>query len=59
MDPKFKEQFEVAHPTPRFAKVMDCVGQELLATPERLTRVSVVGQDCRAEMRECLMGQGN
>ena len=48
----------MAHPTPRFAKVMDCVGQELLATPERLTRVSAVGQDRRAEAREGLVGQG-
>ncbi len=40
LDPKFKEQFEVAHPTARYHKVMEGVGQEVLATPDRLTKVS-------------------
>ncbi len=43
LDPKFREQFEVAHPTPRYRKVMEGVGQEVLATPDRLTRVSGAG----------------
>lgn len=44
LDPKFKEQFEVAHPTQRYRKVMDSLGQEVLATPDRLTKVGL-GQD--------------
>jgi uncharacterized protein (TIGR01615 family) len=38
VDPRFREQFEIAHPTPRYERILAEVPAELVAPPERLSR---------------------
>lgn len=38
VDPRFREQFEIAHPTPRYARILAEVPAELVAPPERLSQ---------------------
>jgi uncharacterized protein (TIGR01615 family) len=37
IDPKFKEQFEIAHPTERYQKVLDAIPREFVGTEDRIT----------------------
>lgn len=39
VDPRFREQFEIAHATPRYSAVLAGLGPELVATPDRLHKV--------------------
>ena len=36
VDPKFKEQFEIAHPTERYAELLDAVPAVFVGTEHRL-----------------------
>lgn len=38
VDPRFREQFEIAHPTPRYARILAEVSGELVAPAERLSK---------------------
>lgn len=38
VDPRFREQFEIAHPTPRYARILAEVAAELVAPAERLSK---------------------
>lgn len=39
VDPRFREQFEIAHATPRYVTMLAGLGPELVATPDRLNKV--------------------
>jgi len=39
IDPKFKEQFEIAHSTARYSRILSNVPAEAVASPERITKV--------------------
>lgn len=55
VDPKFKEQFEIAHPTARYAALLDEVPQCFVGTEERL--VALVELLC-SEMSAAFRGTG-
>jgi uncharacterized protein (TIGR01615 family) len=38
VDPRFREQFEIAHPTPRYARILAEVPAELVAPADRLSK---------------------
>ncbi|KAL4436638.1 hypothetical protein ABPG75_003777 [Micractinium tetrahymenae] len=39
LDPRFREQFEIAHATPRYARVLAAVGPEVVSSQDRLNKV--------------------
>lgn len=39
LDPRFRDQFEIAHSTPRYSKVLEAVGQEVVTSQDRLIKV--------------------
>ena len=39
LDPRFRDQFEIAHATPRYARVLAAVGPELVSSQDRLNKV--------------------
>ncbi|EFN52138.1 expressed protein [Chlorella variabilis] len=39
LDPRFRDQFEIAHATPRYTKILEAVGSDVVTTQDRLTRV--------------------
>lgn len=55
VDPKFKEQFEIAHPTARYAALLDEVPPCFVGTEERL--VALVELLC-SEMSAAFRGTG-
>jgi uncharacterized protein (TIGR01615 family) len=55
VDPKFKEQFEIAHPTPSYAALLDSVQPFFVGSEERL--VHLVELLC-AEMSAAFRGTG-
>ncbi len=55
VDPKFKEQFEIAHPTPRYAALLEEVPACFVGTEERL--VALVELLC-SEMSAAFRGTG-
>ena len=55
VDPKFKEQFEIAHPTARYAALLDEVPACFVGTEERL--VALVELLC-SEMSSAFRGTG-
>ncbi len=55
VDPKFKEQFEIAHPTARYAALLDEVPACFVGTEERL--VALVELLC-SEMSAAFRGTG-
>jgi uncharacterized protein (TIGR01615 family) len=55
VDPKFKEQFEIAHPTPRYAELLEEVPACFVGSEERL--VALVELLC-SEMSAAFRGTG-
>ena len=39
VDPRFREQFEIAHQTRRYNRVLAALGPEVVATPDRINKV--------------------
>lgn len=39
LDPRFRDQFEIAHTTPRYARVLAAVGPEVVSSQDRLNKV--------------------